>query len=105
MRRYLYPLLLCVNVKKSTISSEQLQLNLAPAQELIFHAWKTDDAETILNMLMRTHSIAAYLRSPLRLKSAISKQRCMQRLLRLAKIFKHSQDILGKPLKSAHIVI
>lgn len=40
-----------VDLYKNTVSSEQLQFDLAAAQEFMFDAWETDDLEAVLKLI------------------------------------------------------
>jgi tetratricopeptide (TPR) repeat protein len=40
-----------VDLYKNAVSSEQLQLDLAAAQEFMFDAWETDDPEAVLKLI------------------------------------------------------
>lgn len=42
-----------VDVYKSTVNSEQLQLDLAAAQRFMFDAWETDDLDAVLKLIRK----------------------------------------------------
>ncbi|RTQ00604.1 tetratricopeptide repeat protein [Enterobacter sp. WCHEn045836] len=42
-----------VDLYKNAVSSEQLQLDLAAAQEFMFDAWETDDLEIVLKLIRK----------------------------------------------------
>lgn len=42
-----------VDVYKNAVSSEQLQQDLAAAQEFIFDAWETDDLDAVLKLIRK----------------------------------------------------
>lgn len=42
-----------VDLYKNAVSSEQLQLDLAAAQEFMFDAWETDDLDVVLKLIRK----------------------------------------------------
>ncbi|ELO0596454.1 hypothetical protein QY625_004817 [Salmonella enterica] len=42
-----------IDLYKNAVSSEQLQLDLAAAQEFMFEAWETDDLETVFKLIRK----------------------------------------------------
>ncbi|ENZ2854782.1 hypothetical protein ACK1XN_004769 [Salmonella enterica] len=42
-----------VDLYKNSVSSEQLQLDLAAAQEFMFDAWETDDLDVVLKLIRK----------------------------------------------------
>jgi hypothetical protein len=103
-----------VDLYKNAVSSEQLQLDLAAAQEFMFDAWETDDLDVVLKLIRKaikksrsvlthTHSTARYLKNLLSQKSGIWRRLCTQPALHLARIFRNSQDVSGDLSKHVHI--
>ncbi|STW80914.1 Uncharacterised protein [Klebsiella michiganensis] len=46
-----------VDLYKNAVSSEQLQLDLAAAQEFMFDAWETDDLDVVLKLIRKAIKI------------------------------------------------
>ncbi|MEK7981495.1 hypothetical protein N5I81_028715 (plasmid) [Klebsiella michiganensis] len=103
-----------VDLYKNAVSSEQLHLDLAAAQEFMFDAWETDDLDVVLKLIRKaikksrsvlthTHSTASYLKNLLSQKLGIWRRLCTQPALLLARIFRSSQDVSGDLSKHVHI--
>ncbi|MBN3083120.1 tetratricopeptide repeat protein [Pectobacterium polaris] len=48
-----FPTIKRIDLYKNAVTSEQLQLDLAAAQEFMFDAWETDDQESVLKLIRK----------------------------------------------------
>lgn len=103
-----------VDLYKNAVSSEQLQLDLAAAQEFMFDAWETDDLDVVLKLIRKaiknprsvlthTHSTARYPKSPLSQKSLLWRRLYMRPVSHWVKIFRNLRAISGDLSKRVHI--
>jgi hypothetical protein len=103
-----------VDLYKNAVSSEQLQLDLAAAQEFMFDAWETDDLDVVLKLIRKAikksplcaDAYSFYCEiseEPLSQKSLLWRRLCMQPVSHWVKIFRNLRAISGDLSKHVHI--
>ncbi|MCF2477165.1 hypothetical protein LZ682_03490 [Klebsiella pneumoniae] len=103
-----------VDLYKNAVSSEQLQLDLAAAQEFMFDAWETDDLDVVLKLIRKAikksplcaDAYSFYCEiseEPLSQKSLLWRRLYMRPVSHWVKIFRNLRAISGDLSKRVHI--
>lgn len=93
-----------VDLYKNAVSSEQLQLDLAAAQEFMFDAWETDDLDVVLKLIRKAIKIYCEIsEEPLSQKSVLWRRLYMRPVSHWVKIFRNLRAISGDLSKRVHI--